>query len=1354
MPQDDVEFPLTALQLGIWADEQFALDPAQYNLGAYWRIQGRLDPARLRDAIQFVVANTEALRLRLVVFRGQPTLRLPAYVPVDLQQLDFRSSPDPEAAAQLWMDHDLAKPFEPTSERLFSYAALQVSDECWLFQYKHHHLAMDGMSELLTAQRIAAAYGAIAEGRAPEPRHGHGWSEIVALDRTYSGSPAMQQDRDYWLAHCSGLAPRPTISTRTASGMALGGIHRLSQPLGPTNLDALRRLGKTIDPACRLNHVLFGLFYAYLARLTESEDLAIALPRANRRSKQLRETAGLLANVVLPRVQFPASGNLRRLLGSVSHMLEEATPHERYPFADLVRQLLPRADFRRRLHIAAMSYLPVPPSLNFAGAPAQVEILSQGPCTDLSVLYLVGQPDQPATLQLFCPARLYSREEAQLHLDRLVQLLHTAPAHLDTPLNRLPLLPAEERRRVLVDWKDTGDSEMDDRCIHELFEEQVRRTPQAIALADDRCELCYQEVDRRANEFAYLLRAQGVSSGDAVGLWDRWSIASVIGLLGILKTGAAYVPLPADAPRMRLQTIVKDAAIRCLVSSEPPEATDLCERCLTVSLAGERWAPADYNRENRPNPDGLACIIYTSGSTGVPKGVCVTHRGIVNVLKHRTKCRFQPGDFAVSPLTAPFQFDASLIQAFSPLITGGTLVVADALDSLARSRWYHRLTALTGAPAVVAHCLAIGGIPRSASVIGFGAEPIPPDLFERIANRSGVKRIITGYGVTECSCYSTDVVLFDASRVAGSEAVERQNMLDAAVVGRPIRNTQIYVLDSQMQPVPIGVPGELFIGGVGVARGYLNAPERTADRFVADPFSNEPEARLYRTGDRGRWRPDGNLEFLGRFDDQIKLRGHRIELGEIEAALNSHGSVARSVVVLRSGPAREPSLAAYAVLKPGCVAQELDWRRHLASRLPACMIPSSLTVVSSFPLTPNGKIDRDALREMQLSSNSSQDAARSSCSITEQILGGIWRELLGVDSVNRQDNFFDLGADSLLAARLCARVEEHFHRALPMSTLLLAPTIADLAHEIDQALTPTVGPAAVTIQSDGAGAPLYLLPSVGGELLFWKPLIARLGKHRPIKGLQLVGPAHPGELLTDLGEIARSFVGVILRHQSSGPYHLLGYSFGGKLAFEIARQLQAANHRLGMVAIVDTGPGLLPETGWGERWQQGAGFVRNLAPWLQEELKQARISEVASRGRRKLLRLGKTFLRKLQGKPPVDDVQDWYDGTQFPPQYHVRMTANARALRTYRAPCAPLRVVLFRARVRPLLHSFLPDLGWSHFAKGGVQRRELPGHHGSILCEPNVRLLAEGLLSAMVECESVTQPPGSPNPVPAFTAEE
>jgi amino acid adenylation domain-containing protein len=650
---------------------------------------------------------------------------------------------------------------------------------------------------------------------------------------------------------------------------------------------------------------------------------------------------------------------------------------------------------------------------------------------------------------------LFNRDRIERMAGHYRTLLEGIVADPDQSIATLPILTEAERHQILVEWNDTAADFPKDKGIHQLFEEQVERIPEAIAVEFEDRQITYQELNRRANQLAHHLISLGIGPEKLVGICVERSIEMVVGLLGILKAGGAYVPLDPAYPEERLQFMVQDAQVSVLLTQsklldqhekrDPPSS--ILHPRLTAVCLDRDWRLIAQQKEDNPKElvtsENLAYVIYTSGSTGTPKGVAIEHRNTVNLL-YWAKSTYGPPELAGVLASTSICFDLSIFELFVPLSWGGKIILVENALSL-RERADRGLTLINIVPSVLAQVLALGRLPESVRVVNLAGEPLKTELVNRLYEEPGVQKVYDLYGPSETTTYST----FTLRRPNGPETI-----------GRPIANTQVYILDGALQPVAAGVEGELYIGGAGVGRGYLNRSQLTAEKFMVDLFRGG-EGRLYRTGDRGRYLPDGSIEFLGRTDNQVKIRGHRIELGEIESALMRHPAVKESVIVSfdeftrdsenRKSKIQNPkSLVAYVVPREQSVLSANELRSYLEENLPEYMIPSSFTVLEALPLMPNGKVDRNNLPPLDgIRTLLTQDFILPRTEI-EELIAQTWREVLKIENIGIFDNFFEMGGHSLLATQIAARLQEAFNKEVPLRVLFDAPTIAELAQELER----------------------------------------------------------------------------------------------------------------------------------------------------------------------------------------------------------------------------------------------------------------------------------------------------------------
>jgi amino acid adenylation domain-containing protein len=851
-----------------------------------------------------------------------------------------------------------------------------------------------------------------------------------------------------------------------------------------------------------------------------------------------------------------------------------------------------------------------------------------------------------------------------------------------------------ERHRILVEWNDTGKPYPSDKCVHELVQLRVEQSPSAIAVEHESRTLRYDELNARANQLARLLQLKGVTRDVPVGICLRRSIELPVALLGVLKAGGACLALDPDYPKDRLAYILEDSRAPVLITS-PGLHSALVGTAQSLFLESDWKILSGQSSENvspSASPEDLAYIIYTSGSTGKPKGVMLTHRGLVN---HGTA---SIGLYGLTPADrmlqfASISFDIAIEEIFPTLFSGGAVVLRSdemSLDAVDFLGWikHKKITALD-LPTAYWHELVNGAaeshemLPESLRLLIVGGEKASASVYGTWLKIGGRRvRWVNTYGPTEGSVIAS-----------AYEPDPAQPFPENLPIGRPIANVQLYVLDSDLQPVPTGETGELHIGGAGIARGYLNRPELTKAKFIADPFSGKPNARLYKTGDIVRYLPDGNIEFQGRADFQVKIRGFRIELGEIEAVLEKHPAVAQAVVTARevNGVKR---LAAYLVLLAEG-ASAVDLRNHVKSLLPEYMVPADFVFLKSFPLTPNGKVDRRALPEPAVAEEEKCENFVAPRDDNEAAMKKLWEHVLSRRPIGVRDNFFELGGHSLLAIRLTRHIEKQFGKKLTITALLQAPTIESLVRLVGDE-NPRWSPL-VPLQSAGAKPGFFFVHGLGGTVMRFHDLAKHMVPDQPFYCFQAQGMDGKLPCLNDTEAMAELYLEHMRTAQPHGPYFLGGYSFGGLVALEMARSLRANGKEIGLLVLVDT---YLP--GPNESQSLLSRFLS-----LSREQQWAYI-------RKRIVRYGRGIKRRI-------------NALYLPAAIKAVREACAVAERGYQPRVYDGQIVIFRASEKALRGLEDPQGGWQKYAAAGVEIHEVDGDHGNILNEPQVRLLAASI---------------------------
>lgn len=873
------------------------------------------------------------------------------------------------------------------------------------------------------------------------------------------------------------------------------------------------------------------------------------------------------------------------------------------------------------------------------------------------------------------------------------------------------LMTDAERHRILVEWNDTAKPYPSDKCVHQLVEEQAARRSSSIAAEHESLKLSYGELNARANQLAQLLQAKGVGRDVPVGICLRRSLELPVALLGVLKAGGACVPLDPDYPKDRLAHILRDSQAPVLITNRSLHS-DLAGNAAALFLESDWKVLSGQSPENlsrSANPEDIAYIIYTSGSTGNPKGVMLTHRGLVN---HGTA---SIDLYGLTPKERMLQFasvgfDIAIEEIFPTWFAGGAVVFRSddmSLDAVDFLRWIrqHNITALD-LPTAYWHELVHGAaesqerLPESLRLVIVGGEKASASAYATWLKVGGTRvRWVNTYGPTEGSVIAS-----------AYEPDPEQPFPENLPIGRPIANVQLYVLDSDLQPVATGEPGELHIGGAGVARGYLNQSELTEAKFIADPFSANPSARLYKTGDIVRYLPDGNIEFQGRVDFQVKIRGFRIELGEIESVLEKHPAVAQAVVTAREveGVKR---LAGYIVAVSDAVTAA-DLRRHVKSSLPDYMVPADFVFLKSFPLTPNGKVDRRALPEPALTAEERSETFVAPRDGSEAAMAKLWEQVLGRKPIGVHDNFFELGGHSLLAIRLTRQIEKHFGRKLTITALLQAPTVESLIRLIKDE-NPPWSPL-VPLQAAGSKPIFFFVHGLGGTVMRFYELAKHMVPDQPFYCFQAQGMDGKLPCLNQVEQMAELYLKSMRATQLQGPYFIGGYSFGGLVALEMARRLRATGEEIGLLTLVDT---YLP----GPKESQSL-LGRFLS--LTSAQKWAYL-------RKRIVRYGRGIKRRIVA-------------LYLPPAIKAVREACATAEKKYLPRSYDGSMVIFRASEKALRGLDDPKSGWQKYVAGAIEVHEVDGDHGNILNDPQVKRLAaqirarlEKAQSEVMECAAV-----------------
>ncbi len=1326
--------PLSFGQEQIWFEAQADSKTRLHNQTATIYRRGPLDVSVLERSLFEMVRRHEIWRTTFTQSGEQPVQIIdPMPRTVPLRVVDLRSVPASERGSKclLLAAEDAAVPFDLARGPLLRALLISFSEQEHRLSLTLHPIVFDAVTaRQVLLPEIEALYEAFSRGvPSPLPEPSAQYADFAYWQRHAAQAERWSGQLDYWRKHLDGELPitawpsdrpRPAVESYRAQSEAFDLPASLVERIQAISADA----GATVYAT-----LLTG-FVALLQRCTGQEDVVLGGLSDGRKHNQIARTAGNFENPFALRISASGDPTFAGLQKRVRTVISDALLNDVAPFARVVAELQQASDAANGplFHIG-FTQQPEMRHVSPAWELVANEIPNGGSKLDLAVV--VDQTGSGISAAISYNPDLFDASTIRRLIASWQTLLESACDSPEQRISELPVLSEAERRRILVDWNQTEVEFPLQRLLHEWFEVQAANAPGARALTFEGRHLTYGELNCRANQLAHYLRRAGVGPDVLVGLFLERSLEMLVGLLGILKAGGAYVPIDPEYPPERVAFMLEDADPPVLLVQGRFKSS-VRQYAGHVLCLDDEWARVAGEDTSNPAPaasaESLAYMIYTSGSTGMPKGALNTHRGICNrLLWMQRQYRLTTSDAVLQK--TPFSFDVSVWEFFWPLMTGARLIIAKPEGHrdpayLAELIVAEQITVCHFVPAMLAAFLADKDAARCRCLrhVICSGEALPFSLQEQFF------RLLPGqlhnlYGPTEAA---VDVTYWRC---------ERNGKRSLVPIGRPVANTSIYILDRELRPLPVGMPGDLYIGGVQVGRGYHKRPELTAERFIPDPFSSGPEARLYKTGDVCRWLEDGNIEYLGRSDFQVKIRGHRIELGEIEAALLHHSEILNAAVTAKDEAANGQYLVAFVVARgPGPADEQL--REFLRQKLPNYMLPSRFVFLDHLPLLQNGKVNRKALILTREPDRQRERTHVAPGDHVEQRLVNLWEALLRVHSVGIRDDFFDLGGHSLLAATLLAEIEREFDLELPMSAIFQAPTVESLARIIRsrsqlglrlvQQENWISRSSLVTIQSAGTQPPLFCISGVGGGVFVFRTLVRHLGTGQPIYGLQPPRPDGQRSALLTVPDIARHYIREIRSVQSSGPYFLAGFSFGGMVAFEMASQLRSEGQRVSLLAMFDS------DLGGSEDESPTSANLRRRWSVYSDHLKRVLF------GPRRLAH-GKATVQAWCAKL----IYRFYGavGRTVPPSVAALGTIEdiqTFASRNYNPGPYPDRITLFRCRTRSASEKLGHDLGWGKVAAGGMDVYDVPGDHHSMWAEPHIRVLATKLEACLQEARDVS----------------
>lgn len=1379
--------PLSFGQQRIWFLHQFEPNSSSNNMPVVVRFTGNLNVAVLEESLREVVRRHEVLRTTFPAVNGKPSQVIATDVSLTLPIIDLRQVPDEkrEAEALLLATKEAHQPFDLANGPILRVLLLKLSDREHLLIWNMHCIVCDGASSDVFYQDFTTIYKALSAGKAspltPLPVQ---YADFTNWQYQWLQGEVLESQVNYWKQKLEGNLPiiklpydhpRPQgVQTYRGDRAAL----LLSKALNHALTDLSQKWGVT------LFMTLLTVFELLLYRYSGQEDLLISFASASRGQVETERLIGFFSNTLVMRGNLAGNPTFRQLLDRVRKDCLEAYSHQDLPFERLIEELRPEQQSRNSSSLFQVKFSLNPPWSNGRGMGA-VQL------PDLTITSLFGyiyhgktkydltlvlrEQDNGLGMVFDYNAEMFDASTIERMLGHFKTLLEGIVANPDLPISELPLLTAGEQHQVLVDWHGKQANYPQNTCIHQWFEAQAKRTPNNIAVSFKNQQLTYQELNQRANQLARYLQTLGVKSGVLVGLNLEPCLDAIVGLLGVLKAGGTYVSIAPTSGQDSLAFILEDAQIS-LVLTQSSLVEKFSEHQAQVICLDSDWeriaVHATENLGYYTTDQTLACVMYVSGCDGKPNGIAITHRNLVThslaisetwelterdrlLLISSISCNsfieslFPTWIAGATAIIQPQELQNSTAQFF-PFIAQQQISVVN----LPTAFWYE----LVNEPSI-----SLQTLPLSLRLVMVGGEKVSRHAYltwvEKVGKRS---RWLNAYGSLETTLSTT---IYDPEN-----ATEASNTRSEIPIGKAIANTKIYILDRRSQPVPIGIPGEIYISGIGTAQGYFNRPDLTSEKFIPNPFSSESGAYLYRSGDLGRYLSDGNIEFLGRLDNQVKIHGFRIELAEIETIIGQYPGVQKTVVIAKEDVPEDKHLVAYLVPQQGETLENEQLLNFLQQKLPEHLLPSAFAIVDSLPLNANGQVDRQALPALNPTNSKIEKTFVAAEEPLQIQLTEIWENVLGIRPIGITDNFFDLGGHSLIAVRLFAEIEKIVGKTLPLSILLQAPTIEKLANLIGEkslSIQPNSEPqqglfksflgkviarfsksnnsplkklivedenqanlktgewlpwsSLVPLQTNGDKPPIFCVHGAGESILYYRDFANYLGSNQPFYALQARGVDGREAPLTRVDKMAAHYIKEIQTIQPQGPYFLGGYSFGGLVVWEMAQQLVAQGQKVALLAIFDTSSPTCRKT----------------------TIKPIPTPKRISRHLNNLLEVGPTYiLEQIEGKSSWLEYMLKQRLQKFAFKVYLNVSRilpyayrkqvkikdfNKQAAKEYVPKAYIGRVTVFRAEERPITNGqeVDPNMGWSELALGGLDIQHVPGNHFSIFNEPYVKSLSE-----------------------------
>jgi amino acid adenylation domain-containing protein len=1304
-------FPVSPAQERLYFLHRLQPDNPAYNITACFDVQGDLDSLVLQSCLDLLVVRHEMLRTAFAVRGGLPVQIVAPRATATLKTLDLRELPEAERKVRIdeVVQSMAAHTFDLSKLPLIQWALIKVEPQRCLVVLTVHHIVFDGRSVGVLMRELRDLYARLLQGPdypAPALPPVLQYGDYALWTREPLREKTTAEAIRYWQAKLENSSRSLELQTdfpRPATMPSDGLVYRTTVPTATAN--AVRRWAR--DQHSTPFMAWLTVFKALLRRYTHATDIRVGTPVDNRTKPEFEQMIGLFVNTLVLRTQSAPEVTANGLLQEVRQTVLEAHDHSSLPFERLL-SIVPqdRSLGRSPLFQATFTYEATSADLRWETTSAAAKF---------DIALFIWEEGDTFGLSLEYSPSLFEQKTIAAMAVNLTMLAEGMAANPDAAIGELPMLASAERR-VLLGWGERSGEAFPEGCAHEWVAQQAKLHPGKMAVVcGDEC-LTYAKLDQRSNLVARKLREMGVTPNRLVGICVERSVGMVVALLGVWKAGAGYLPLDPEFPQDRLRFMLDDSEAVVVIAEVhllDVVGKDRDNVVLLESLLDGR--SADESLPATATAEDVAYVIYTSGSTGQPKGVEVPHRALMNFLASMQK---EPGITEKDLLLAvtTLSFDIAGLELWLPLTTGAQVTLAPRYaagngNDLAELLKSSQATVMQATPVSWRLLLESGWKNGHGLKVLCGGEALPRELANRLIDTGA--EVWNVYGPTETTVWST---------------VQRVKNVTSSVtpIGKPIANTTVYLVDANLQLVPRGVTGELLIGGAGLARGYWKRPALTAECFIASPF--HAGEKLYRTGDQARWRADGTLEYLGRGDTQVKVRGHRIELGEIESVLEQQPSVQHAAVIVREDTPGDQRITAYIVSRNGAPIEARDLREALSAKLPDYMVPQVYVLLDQLPLTPNKKVDRKALPAPTYTEHEREPVAPRN--LLETQLLTTWKQVLEMDAIGVEDNFFELGGHSLLAINLFAQLRPALGE-LPVSLLFEAPTVAEMARKLNQGGLKPRWKSLVAMRSSGTRPPLFLIPGVHGNIIYCAKLAFALGQNQPLYGLHSVGLDGREPPIEAIEKIAAHFVSEMQSVQPHGPYHLAGVCMGGTVAFEMARQLRQRGERVASLVLIET---WMPESVRAKKRGTSGAYRTAAFLWKRATQHVQAIQEAQGRDRmRYVVRLSKLIREAIARK-------QMHDSFRHEMKEQALIFANFAAMAHYEPQPYDGRVTLILADSAEIDPEVDPRLRWAALSQESEIHRLEGANAGVLMREPMVEHLADCLISIIDACASCQEP--------------